>query len=252
MTYLSTVLADNPRHYWRCADAGGGLLLDIGSAPMALSVNASTPISGYSGPNSLGGSAWLDANALAQFVDADPLAGPWTMEAFVWQHYRRASAQIIATAELAGGASVAVLQIGATGLPQGFGTATASTAGAAMSIQHWHHLAVVVTVAATTLYVDGVAQPAGGANGVGVQQITYGIGAHIQPFGGAASANISEVAFYNAALTGAQIAAHFAAADQLTALPAYQGFGVFSPGSGTTAFNPAQLDSILKSVRKTY
>lgn len=252
MTYLSAVLADAPRNFWRCADAGGGLLADIGSLPRAMSVNASTPQLGYKGPNSDGGSIWIDANSIAQFADAQTLALPLTLEAWVWQHYRRAATQVIATVEGAANATAVELQMNINGLPQGFGPTTNSSGAVALAQQTWHHLVVVVTAAATTLYVDAIAQVAGGANAATPANPTMGIGGHLTPGGSNASMNIAEVALYTVALAPARITAHFVAADQTTQFPVYQGFGAFNLSTGVVTFNSDLAESILASVRKTY
>lgn len=234
------------------ADAGGGLCADIGSVRTALAVNASTPQLGYKGPISNGGSIWVNANSIAQQVDPDTLALPLTLECWVWQHYRAAVAQIIAVAEANGGVTAMALSIDATGHPQGYGPSTNRLAAGAITIQQWHHLVVTATAAATTLYVDAIAQPAAGANGAPPAGVHYGVGGHVTPVGTFAAANVAEVALYPTALSPTRINAHFLAADNVSSFPVFQGFGAFNLSTGIVAFNVDDLTSILNAVRHTF
>jgi hypothetical protein len=114
--------------------------------------------------------------------------------------------------------------------------------------QVWHHLVCTYDGANMHLYVDGQAagpSAAGAQAGASViMEISTNLG--LTTFGGGF---YSEVAYYTSALSQTRVSAHFAAVDNVNAVPrvaASGGGGVVVPPYG------ADIASILASVRKTY
>jgi hypothetical protein len=57
---------------------------------------------------------------------------------------------------------------------------------------------------------------------------------------------------YLASLTGAQVAAHFAAADNVPSRPVFHQRGQWTLATGGTVTNSDQLAAVLASVRKVF
>jgi hypothetical protein len=255
LTYLTEVIADAPVHFWRCADPGGLLAHDIGSAPEALLNSGANPTKlGYSGPN-VGGGSFLqttDGSVLKSYT-LFALALPYTVECMYWPHdvaqgasYTVVSLDNPATVDIRITESVA-------SLVNFVGGGVQVVSLTALVRQTWNHLAMTVSGAgAIATYINGVAGPAG-VGGAGIAAGGYCIGGRTDN-SIRASGCISEVAFYAAALTAARIAAHDAAVDQRTQRPIYTQFGGASYPSSTPSPAPTSADTalILSSVRKTY
>src|SRR5215468_592343 len=60
MSYVSTVIADAPLHFWRAADGGGQLAHDLGSRPWT--IHCGSLLLGYTGVNSDGGAMFCAGN----------------------------------------------------------------------------------------------------------------------------------------------------------------------------------------------
>lgn len=252
MSYLTTVLADNPVHFWRLADPGGHFLNDIGSSFYGLFGAGYLGELGYTGPNSDGGSAMF-TNA-ARFWNVDPVSitPPVTIEAIFWLAQQDAKAQTIFDTELTGQAVAGLgLELDSTGHPFLSNSSSALTSGATVSKQAWHHVAAVHSGAVRTLLVDG-AQVASAAQALGVYTGSFSIGARSRDAGQPSEMFISECAFYLTALSNARVAAHFAAIDQLGNRPVFKASGSFNASTGASTFNTDDIASILAAVRHTF
>lgn len=249
MTYLSEVIADAPIHYWRCADPGGGLGHDIGSAPKHLHA-IGNPSFGYSGPNTGGGS--LDACLTGQYANigiAEAIAGGRiTLECFVWVFQNLVGAgQFLYM--ISGGANQTALARTGTNWSAAYnGVACISPVG--YVAQQWRHLALTYDLTNVRLYIDGVQQAIAAAGAmVGYNSmIEVGASVAVQFFG---TCFFSEVAVYSTTLTAARLAAHFAAADQVSQAPVFQQAGTFSGTTGSSSSVGGNLDDIYAAVHRT-
>lgn len=254
MTYLSAVLADNPLHYWRCADPGGSIVHDIGSSPDALLMAGQyqEPLP-YIGPNSDGGSILLNGITGPWDLDGEALNNPFTVECWVWQQERTPATQYCILANLAAGGVLAALYLN-NGVPnlQGFG-APRATAVAAISKQHWHHLVGTVDALGNgLLYVDAVVQPGAVVGAGGAGSYTKAIGL-VSPGGtNVLSGALSECAMYSAVLTPTQVNNHFVAADNTISRPIYKANGTWSITTGSLTSNAQQLAVVLGDLSTTY
>jgi hypothetical protein len=254
MSYLTTVLADAPRHFWRCADPGGAILHDVGAVPLALAFATAYSTCGYSGPNSDGGSMISFTGQSAGIGDAEIVASPSSVEAWIWiLSLAGAVNATVMDIETGGGGTIGLLRMTNDGKMHYFSWGGAPVSGV-LTHDAWHHIVGTQDGVAATLYVDGVAQPAGAGAVSGNQAVLCALGARVnvtEPFRGM----ISEAAYYPVALTAARVAAHYAAADNIAGRPVFLGYGGSAyPGPSVPGSSPADatLASILASVRKTY
>ena len=253
MTYLSSVLADAPVHFWRCADPGGLVLQDIGSAPYPLAgVNGVVSGQlGYSGPNTDGGSYLAQATSYLQSVNTLAANNRFTIELFCWPVGAYGAAnQYLAGFDGAAAASVWLALTANMSFSSAYNgvratEATTNRQGA------WHHVAVSYDGTNLRLYVDGALQQTSAvaslatANNVFFLNRRSGAGNFYVGF-------LSEVAWYASALTLARISAHSAAADNTAVRPSYAQSGTLSLTSGLPPLGATGLEAILDSVRKTY
>jgi Concanavalin A-like lectin/glucanases superfamily len=251
VSYLSTVQADNPLHYWRIGEAGGSLLHDIGSAPLALGLLpiAATNL-GYSGPASDGGSVWVDTGWGWTILNSiGGLALPFSVELWYWPINSNATVEWLFDWGGSAGSGVDVVLVAAGFVGADVGT-THIQGVAIPTRQAWHHVVVTAAVGAMNLYVDGAAAAAGvplGALAAG----SINIGR--SNTGGSWSAGcIGEVATYSAALSAGRVAAHFAAADSRTSPPVYNQLGAFQRISGSTQILSGQLGLVTDGVIRTW
>lgn len=251
--YLTAILADSPTHYWRCADPGGALLHDIGSAPRALSEGVvgfqATP---YVGPVSDGGSAYFNLNTNCSYQDSDlNVTTPLSLECWFWLTTSAAAAQDFVG--ISNGATALAIGIDATLHAHAFSSGGGIASAATVTRDAWHHLVLTQTAALGTLYLDGanVGTLAGAAVNINPNFLVGSGGSAGAPTRFAHAA-VSEAAVYASALSAAQVTTHFTAADQTTARPVFTGNGTFSTSSGVVTLNSAQLAAILAAVRKTY
>jgi Concanavalin A-like lectin/glucanases superfamily len=251
LTYLATVLADNPVHYWRLADQGGLLLHDIGSAPFNLAVDPIASSGPYSGISNSGAS-WYCDNIGPGTRQILTQAKPLSVECWVWLLDNIAFQQNIVFWD--GTAATTVFcYIDAAGHANigGTGLATA-TSVAQVSAQAWHHFVITSTGATTILYVDGASflTPAGTLGTPINRAIMFGgqptVSTHTALF-------VCEAAIYSTALTAARVAAHFAA-QELNIVPVFLGFGNSSNafyGAGGGAPN-SSINQVLVNMNTTY
>lgn len=253
MSYVSTVLADAPTHFWRCADPGGAILHDIGSSPRQLSQGiAGQSITPYSGVDSQGGAAYLDLNGNANYGDSD-LANPtpFSLEAWFWLHKSAAAAQDFLG--LSDGTTAVSIGVDATLHPHAFSMAGAIVGAAAVNRQHWHHIVLTQTVGAAILYLDAI-----NVGAIGGLATAFSPNIVLGSAGTAAApvrfmhGGICEVAIYPVALAAGRVTAHFVAADSVATRPVYKGAGVFSTTTGEVSINSDVLKLIGAQVTTRY
>jgi hypothetical protein len=246
VSYVTTVLADGPRHYWRCSDPGGGFLHDIGAAAQkALTVTGQNTMP-YSGVASEGGSTWIDAGGGAIHRTGDTAKSPQSLECWVWLHFPPVAQEIFLS-------HVESLGISAAGLPTWFNNAANLASAVALTEQTWHHLVGTYGPAnGQKLYVDAL-QVGTGAFGAGFGPVVAVESLGISVAGAnTASANIAEAATYDIELTPARITAHYLAADTLASRPTYKPQGTFDVTTGISDLSSADIAAILAAVRRTY
>lgn len=255
MSYLSTVVADAPRHYWRCADPGGSLLYDLGSHPKALTFAGSPPIVlPYAGPNSDGGSAFFNGASSAWWLTGETLVGPVSVECWFWQAIQGnpATQYLI---DLQSGTTVllaAYIDSASKLNAQGSGV-TRATAGAAHTEQAWHHVVATVDAAGTAkLYLDAINVATASTGAGGSLKYVIAVGSIPPTANNWFAGFLSEIATYDVVLTPTQVNNHFIAADSTTSKPVWRGGGNFSTSTGSTdSLGNLQVE-ILNSVRKVY
>lgn len=254
MSYFTTVNADAPLHWWRCADPGGILFLDIGSAtrvPLYTQIFGALP---YSGPASEGGACAL--NTLSHGGNNQALvtfpAHAFTCE--IWAYMLDATGAQNNLFELVAGAKlIQVYQV--TG--GNFGTVihgnpnnALHTAAAGSSYDAWHHVVTTYDGANLRLYIDGsleglvaVVTDMSGSFAVFFGQNSVGVGCNMLA---------AELAMYDVVLSATQINAHFAAADNTAPAPHWTGGGTYPTGSGGTVPPASDLTDIRAAVYKTF
>lgn len=254
MSYLSTVLADSPVHYWRLAENLPSIAHDIGSSQYALAIsNAAT--CGFSGIAADGAAVVLQpTTGIVSSNDTISQTFPLSIECWWWPH--RAAAASSGSHVLFGWPAA-----GATSMALSMNTSRqivfATTGGLtltspAVSLQHWHHVVVTCGITNAILYVDAINRGGPTAHGMAspINQ-RVGIGIDGVNFAGSTSGAICEVAVYGAALSATQVSNHFLAQEVTGApvnlAPVFQGSG----GGGSTSIF-ADLSDILSSVRKTF
>jgi hypothetical protein len=249
-SYLATVLADAPVHYWRMADPASLLLHDIGSSPIHLSGGAVITMP-FTGIALDGGSIGVAGAAGGLYLEALTQGRPLTIEFWMWLAQLNGALQSLLYWD-GNVANNVFCYMDATGHINLGGTGvTLITAAAAITRQAWHHIVGVFDNAATTLYVDGASA---GTNGSAVtspvnRPIAVGSTTAVSQV---TQAFMSEVAIYGTALSSGQVSAHFAA-QEVTQSPVFLGGGNpnnLAYGSGGAVDNNDA--SILAAVRRTY
>jgi len=250
MTYLTTVLADNPLHYWRLCDGKSAILHDIGSSPVHLLANSPHVAGSYTGIESGGGSMY-GFNLGGSILDGIQTTNASSIELWCWIGSSHGSLEAFLVSHQDQGTSgqlqVAILS---SGKVLGRISSGAVTDTAVLSKQAWHHIVVTYSTPTVTLYVDasnrGTATSAGGTGGsfsLALGSLNNGT----EPFYGF----LAEVAEYNFALNSTQVSAHYAAVSSPPA-PVSGDISSFSFTSGSGVFPADSLALILASVRKTY
>lgn len=230
-------------------EGAGQIAHDIGSNP--LDIFGSNFMLGYSGPTSDGGSMFEPQNlTFSSFNALQSLASPISIEAVVWVTGTPATNGFLVAWDgtTAGYAALAFT----TALHFAFNCNSGSLVEAATRLtQTWHHVVGTWDNVNLRLYVDGalagttpVAGPHTFTNKLGVGGVPGVSTVTLQSF-------IAEVAIYSAALSLAQVAAHYAALDQLATPPSYV-FGVGLPPAGGGGGPTTDLSTIAKYVSKTY
>jgi Concanavalin A-like lectin/glucanases superfamily len=253
VTYLTTVIADAPIHFWRCADGGGQIAHDIGSGPFHLIASDSAARLGYSGPNSDGGSlicpgGGADLNTAAGNLAS--LTSPFSVEAWIWMFAAPAAfADVVGWSAFNAGVT---LQLNTNRTLQVTVGGTFPAQSGVISTQTWHQLVLTYDGVTIRQYVDGAASTTVAKAGPVTVTQQLGIGAdpsRANSFEGF----ISEVSIYGTTLSAARVLAHFNAADIPTQAPVSTerigNAGITVVNSGVS---PGGLQDILSSVRKTY
>jgi Concanavalin A-like lectin/glucanases superfamily len=248
--YFNAVLGDNPQHYWRLADPGGMIAHDLQSPAVALgSSSATPPIFAYTGPVQQGGSIYFESGLGLLNQNTLPLTVPGAVELWFWWIWQpNAIEYLFAWDGVSAGAMDIILD--ATGhIRADWGTGSAIDPAVAVK-QAWHHVVAVNDGATLRLYKDGAQVATAVPSGAG-GSFRLNIGRSNTGAAGSAGC-IAEVATYGHTLSGAQVLAHFNAADNVAQKPIFRSAGTFDPGSGSTTFAPADLAAILAAVRHTY
>lgn len=253
MSYVSTIKADSPLHWWRMADGGGILIHDVGSSP--LHGIGSTIGLGYTGPAANGGSISVFNPGGFTVRSAVPLTDPFSAEFWIWMTEDAPGAvySVLSSDGVAGGVGYQLAVNTNRHLLAFVGASAAINGGTAISIQQWHHCALTHSATTVTLYLDGVADGTAAVGPIAAWNLHYGIGEKVNGGNPVNFAFISEAAHYNGTLAAANVAAHHAAAELITQPPIYTGGGALdlSSGESSTGLFP-NLDLVLASVRKSY
>lgn len=247
MSYLTTVLADAPRNYWRLTELGGQIIHDVGSAPYAIEANENYGHLGYTGIASDGGSVRVpNGPFITELGIASPaLLPPWSLECWVWKLGYFGIPQTFV--DLGG---MALQMNGATSTPQFFANpSNLNSTGGDVSVRQWHHIVGTLGGGNMNLYVDAINRGTL-ANGTSPAVSQTMIGAY-QNASRAFDGFICEVAVYPVALTPARVTAHFLA-QEVGSSPNWRAQGTtdLATGSATVLFQTAQ--DILASVRKIF
>jgi hypothetical protein len=257
VTYLSAVLADTPTHFWRLADPGGSIAIDIGGTQRPLAIaGLNRPPFGYTGPNRDGGSACFihggvpDSNA--NTLDAIPYVGAWSLEcwAYALADNPNATFQTLLGWDGTTANSLSV-NYGVGGiLGATYNGVACNSPAAAFSLLAWHHVVATYDGANAKIYVDAILKNTvaiGTANKT-LKLIVSRDSADLHTFEGF----LAEVAVYAAALAPARVTAHFAAADNAALAPSLVSPGSTSSTTGSPSYSTPDILTILASVRKTY
>jgi hypothetical protein len=260
MTYPATVLANSPTHYWRCQEAGGPLLIDIGSSPYHLAMN-----SGF-----LLGSAGICGDGVAVFCGPDLLqrmfipkvgsyvTNPFTVEFWAYPFAVETLGNTCLFSNADGtahkGIEIFLLSTLKWQVNVGNGAAYLNIAPAAATTTYaWHHVVMTMTGTTCTLYVDGV--NLGTVTVTFVADVNTGLNfnASSTPTGGTSfsRALYTECAIYPTALSGADVTSHFNAGTLRNTIPLFRAPG---PGGAIVDSGGFTVDmaSILEAVRKTF
>jgi hypothetical protein len=256
VTYVATVLADTPLHFWRMADPGGGLCHDIGSAPFHMHVASGAGLTaplGYTGPNSDGGS--VDLSASGAFANTGEtltyVTGAITVELLAWPwQFKSVGNQWLFWNLVAG--QISLYNDGAHWFFLYNSTFVPAVGVAVPQNQQWTHLVGTYDGVNGQLYVNGAAS--GAARAIAPQATGSALLDLLHNTTAGSRGFVAEVAVYNTALSAARVLAHYNAIDQLVNVPVFSLTGGASYPSPTPGTSPTDLDtaSILSSVRKTY
>lgn len=246
MTYLSTVLADTPLHYWRATERSGQLIHDIGASP--LHMNGNWFEMGYSGIATDGGGSLVSSNTGLWTGSTVLLAVPLTVEFWFWLTYDNLSTQrLFAHDGTAGSQFFISLNSGRTIT---CGAGPASFTSAPLTAQTWHHIVMAAGGLQGFVYIDGVSNTMSGAPGSSSATKSVNWGALVASSSQGVNGVFTEMALYSSQLTPARVAAHFAAVEFVGA-PQYLNVG---GAGGPPAFSDdhANILAILAGVRKTF
>ena len=259
MSYLSAVLANAPRHYWRLADRGGSVANDLGSSKLALieilagsgpGVALAKPL-GYSGCNTDGGCAVMGSTGLSA-DEAFNYSAPITFEIVVWRFVQPANDVYLlgVGASGTGFAGVGILANGNYLIADG--VHAQADALFAVTSNAWHHVVLTQDGVNSKLYIDSVlkATIASGAF-AHVWRPSIGNKPDIGSASGVPVAALSEAAIYTSALTQAQVSAHFAAIDNAGQPPVNNSAGLGTAAPVTTVYTDRDA-ALLAFVSRLY
>ena len=249
MTYLSTVLADTPVHYWRLADTGQ-VTHDIGSNPTHLLAPQTNP--GYTGIASDGGSFFVQGTGGPHHDTSIPsLASPISLECWFWLGWLRSAIQPLIMWDGRGAAPSPQLYLdGANKLTAYFSGAAAFGNPVATTDQTWHHAVATWDNANAKLYLDGAQVATQVLAGPATTSHPIGVGSYADN-GNQIYGCICEVAIYSTALSSARVSAHYAA-KEVSSTPNARVGGTIDLTTGAPTIDSSQLATILSCVRKTY
>jgi len=253
MSYVSTIKADSPLHWWRCADGGGVMIHDVGSSPVH-AIGSLVGL-GYSGPAAQGGSASFFSPGGYTVRQNIPLTDPFSAEFWIWMTEDAPGAQYACLASDAVSAGVGYeLAINTNRKMLAFVGASAAINGStALSTQTWHHCAITHDATTVRLYLDGVLDVSAAVGPIAAWNLHYGIGEKVNATNIVNFAYLAEVAHYNGTLAPGNIAAHHAAAELVTQPPLFTGGGSFDLSTAIGGNGSLEnLDSILAAVQKTF
>lgn len=233
MTYLSEVLADNPLHYWRCADAGGYFMYDIGSSPITL--YAASVLETATGIEAGGGSVVGGAKGFGTSLIQRTSTSPFSIECWCWLFNANSVNVLTGITRLGVGGTDFLLLASDSSVGYQINSQTTSLVSNVVPTYNvWNH--VVATYDGTThrLYVNAVqiatfSSPSGSLNAQGTFVVA-------NPNNHAA---LAECAFYASTLSPTRITAHYNAVSLPQSPPISVGQGV-------------DLSAVLNAVTHTY
>jgi hypothetical protein len=256
VSLYTAIIADAPQHYWRMADPGGVQAVNIGSASTKPPLDVTYGGLPYSGPSSDGGSAIRqDTNAqhVRNLVTSFPIVSPFSVEVWFYLSQIDGDSQVIETHEPTGGERMGMR----VHLANPHTVLTYHTAGwnfsgsVGCAINTWHQLVTTYDHVDAKLYVDGSAD--------GTQNVVFTPSTPARVFIGNDSANaglcygnFAELALFSTALSGAQVLAHWNAADTTSLRPAFKGGGFYPTADFGTAPLSDDLTAVLAAVRRTF
>jgi concanavalin A-like lectin/glucanase superfamily protein len=250
VSYLSEVIADAPIHYWRFADPGGGLCFDLGSTPKHMHA-VGTPILGYSGPNSNGGS--LDLSLDGTFAHTGELiafpGGRITLELLYWPWRQIGTARQLVYWQ-GTPLQLALYNDGANWSFIYGNTLCTAAGGVGHTQQAWVHLVGTYDLTNERLYVNGALQTTvavatmAGSSGL---LSTYNPASVIGGLG-----FYSELAVYSTTLSAARVTAHYNAIDQVAQQPVFNQAGSFIGASGAGSPLATLASDVRAAVYRTF
>ncbi len=217
LTYAQTVLADNPVGYWKFNESSGTTITNYGSAGATKNLTTSgSPTLGVAGPvaGNTGCTFVAASTQYATVTDAGSLFQPsdvFTVE-FWFKKASNGSAFSIVTKDSSSGS----LKIGFASnnklTSTKAGVADLDTTTAITDTASWHHAVYTKDGSTRVWYVDGVSDTTLGTNqtfstsGNDFWISRRGTGLTEYMNGG-----LAQIAVYSTALSGARVAAHYAA-----------------------------------------
>jgi hypothetical protein len=221
--YSSAVLADSPKHYWRCADPGGVLLHDVGSQQLALMTNSNYP-SGlpYTGPISDGGAFVSQGVAYAWFnEDLDANGAALSVELLLWQQADIATQQIAFVAR--SGTSVFFIDVSTTRKLGAHGPSSAVVDTVNFPLQTWVHVVATLTTGGSCiLYKNAIQVATVSVGAMPSGNYRYALGGNSNAFASPWQGGLSECSVYNAVLTPTQVNNHYLAIDNQSSRPIFR------------------------------
>lgn len=250
MTYRSTILADNPLHYWPLDELSGFFARDIGSSPMHLISAPTLNMLGYSGVATGEGGALTHNNNYFGTQNQVSITVPFTAEVWMFPIGQHNPSGAGPTNGIAFGwdgvsANNGAIQFLASDTIQCQIAGVGATAVGPILRYAWHLVNMSYDGATIRLYVDGsLAASAAAAHAGYNQNQNVCIGASVSNTFGFVG-GLADPAMYPAALSAAQCLAHYNAADLRTQIP--------HPNSvvNTTGVE-TDLSDVLKAVRVTF
>ena len=253
MGYAATIAADNPLNWWRCVEQFLPWIPNHGSLAQALSASAPV-VFGATGPSSDSLAAYNPAG-VCDWNSGSPtltLGRPGSVELWFYQGIQINQIRWLFAWDgaSAGNAGVYIDTTGKVQMRDPSGVDTASAA--AISYAVWHHMVYTNDGATAKTYLDNVVVCSHGGQTVGSATQAVYVAGRAEITSQANLCIFSEVASYGAALSAAQVSAHYNAADLKATQPLNNLQGSALAAGGGPPGAGASLDAILRSVRKVY